>query len=270
MNRQDFNTVLGQVDNLGNTLLQNRVMEQQTGERQQERDWRQKMFTEQQATRADLNKQNAEWKNQNEDQQTLQMIIRANADGSFDDAARQRANEWITQHPALGKTGIQLSKPAEKSTGQFNTAPGHNLKILTDLRAQIRAAQNGGDTAGAQNLQQQLDDFMALTGKAPEAKAANDPSAKAVETARAAKTKAQLDGDAEAEARADSLLARLTPAQFQPVMGDVRRAEQQDTSAPGKPDHAAILAEAQQAIQKGADPVKVKARLKEKFGITLK
>jgi len=35
-------------------------------------------------------------------------------------------------------------------------------------------------------------------------------------------------------------------------------------------NHAAILAEAQQAIQKGADPVKVKARLKEKFGITLK
>jgi len=190
------------------------------------------------------------------------MIIRANADGSLDDAARQRANEWIMQHPALGKTGIQLSKPAEKPTGQFNTAPGHNLKILTDLRAQIRAAQNGGDTAGAQNLQQQLDDFMALTGKAPEVKSANDPSAKAVETARAAKTKAQLDGDAEAEARADSLLARLTPAQFQPVMGDVRRAEQQDTSAPGKPLDATTAKQILQEV--GGDKAKARELAKQR------
>ena len=153
---------LGQADQLGNTLLQNRVMKQQQTERADDRAMRERMFNENVTARKEAAKTTNDWHTQNEDQQQLQTIIKANADGSLDDAGREKANQWIASHPKLSGTGIQLVKPMPKQPGQFNTAPGHNLEVLTQLRADVAKATTPADKA---NAAQKLNDFLALTGK---------------------------------------------------------------------------------------------------------
>ena len=163
MLRQDFAMALGQADQLGNTLLQNRMMKQQQSNRVEDNAMRERMFNEQQTTRKEAAKANNDWRTQNEDQQQLQTIIKANAEGSLDDAGREKANQWIATHPKLGGTGIQLVKPQPKQAGQFNTAPGYNLEILTQLRNDVAVATTPEAKAQAS---QKLADFQALTGKA--------------------------------------------------------------------------------------------------------
>lgn len=162
MLRQDFAMALGQADQLGNTLLQNRMMKQQQTNRTEDNAMRERMFNEQQTTRKEAAKANNEWRTQNEDQQQLQTIIKANAEGSLDDAGREKANQWIATHPKLGGTGIQLIKPMPKQPGQFNTALGHDLEILTQLRNDVAMATTEDDKNAAT---QKLADFQTLAGK---------------------------------------------------------------------------------------------------------
>lgn len=159
MNRADLSLVLNQIDGVGDTLLRNRMNAEAKQERAADRNLRERMFTEQQATRKELQTQNNAWKTQNEDQQQLQMIIKANADGSLDDASRERANQWIMQHPQLSATGIQLTKPMPKAVGTMETSQTRNHAELKKLQEQIRMATTPEAKAQAE---QDLADFKSL------------------------------------------------------------------------------------------------------------
>lgn len=233
---------LGQADQLGNTLLQNRVMKQQQSNRVEDNAMRDRMFNEQQTTRKEAATANNEWRTQNEDQQQLQTIIKANAEGSLDDAGREKANQWIATHPKLGSTGIQLIKPQPKQPGQFNTAPGRNLEILTQLRERVKSATT---PEGRAEANQQLADFQSFTGKKQEI----DPRLSA---AKKAAIDAELSGDVGAMERAQNIINQVTPKETVPVMGDVRKRDEElmrETSQParsaakGKPLDTATAAE---------------------------
>ena len=62
MNRQDFQVALGQADQLGNTLLQNRVMKQQRVERGEDNAMKERMFNEQVGARKEATKATADWR----------------------------------------------------------------------------------------------------------------------------------------------------------------------------------------------------------------
>lgn len=175
MNRADFAMALGQADQLGNTLLKNRMIDQQQSNRSEDNALKERMFNEQVTARKEASKQTNDWRTKNQDQIQLQTIIKANSDGSLDDAGRETANQWIANHPQLSGTGIQLIKPMPKQPGQFNTAPGHNLEILTQLRNDVAAATTPEAKTAAS---QKLDDFMSLTRN----KGVEDDSETVVET----------------------------------------------------------------------------------------
>jgi hypothetical protein len=256
---------LGQADQLGNTLLQNRMMKQQQAERGEDRAMRERMFNENVTARKEATTANNEWRTQNEDQQQLQTIIKANAEGSLDDAGRAKANQWIATHPKLSGTGIQLIKPIPKQPGQFNTAPGRNLEILTQLRQAVAQATTPEEKATAS---QQLNDFMSFTGKP--AKPEIDPRLSA---AKKAAIDAELSGDAGAMERAQKIINQVTPKETVPVMGDVRKRDEElmggdmTVATPEKvADYNTELKLANEAITAKVPFAKVAARFKARTG----
>jgi hypothetical protein len=204
MNRADFAMALGQADQLGNTLLKNRMMEQQQSNRSEDNAMKERMFNEQVTARKDATKATADYR-------SLANTIREMGDftsrlqKSFTDvgnnahtmtAAGQDGNAWARQQvqDALDAAPEQLkgelskqfktyldpsfdwaAKGAPKQPGQFNTAPGHNLEILTQLRNDVAAATTPEAKTAAS---QKLDDFMSLTRN----KGVEDDSETVVET----------------------------------------------------------------------------------------
>lgn len=295
MNRQDFQTVLGQVDNVGDTLMRNRMNAEAKQERTADRDLRERMFTEQQATRKELQTQNAAWKTQSQDQQQLQTIIKANADGSLDDASRERANQWISTHPQLSATGIQLVKPMPKTPGTMETSQTRNHAELKKLQDQIRTATTPEAKAAAE---QDLADFKSLLPGRPDGiKPEKTPDDMALDVAQRRRAEAVADNKPDEVERLDLLADRLSGKLFKPVAGEVRKRDEElmQGGQPAQPPAApvpqqpqaagtnapagagpkavnveAIMAEANRAIQAGAPRDAVLKELQEKYGITVK
>lgn len=174
-NRQDMNMVLGQMDELGNTLMKNRVLKQQEQERndlmgQRERfqqtdtNLRTKQLDQNAQMHKDQMQTNSDWKTQADDQHTLQIGIKANADGSMDEAGRQKFNQWILAHPKLAGTGIQLIAPPMAQKGRMETSQTRNLEQLRELQAQIAAATT---PAEKQQAEQDLASFKELLHQGP-------------------------------------------------------------------------------------------------------
>lgn len=174
-NRQDMNMVLGQMDELGNTMMKNRVLKQQEQERndlmgQRERfqqtdtNLRTKQMDQNAQMHKDQMQTNSDWKTQADDQHTLQIGIKANADGSMDDAGRQKFNQWILAHPKLAGTGIQLIAPPVAQKGRMETSQTRNLEQLRELQAQIAAATTPEEK---QQAEQDLASFKELLHQGP-------------------------------------------------------------------------------------------------------
>jgi hypothetical protein len=170
MNRADWGMVLNQANNLGDTLLQNRMMKQQETQRAADLARQQSQFDETMKWRREENEAQTnyrtnqaqdvkDWRTRNEDQQQLQTLIRANADGSLDDAGREKANAWIAQNPFLSATGIQLVKPIAKTAGTMETSQTRNFQALRELQQAIAEARTPDERQAAESA---LAEFKAL------------------------------------------------------------------------------------------------------------
>lgn len=265
MNRADLSLVLNQVDNVGDTLLRNRMNAEAKQERAADRNLREKMFTEQQATRKELQTQNNAWKTQNEDQQQLQMIIKANADGSLDDASRERANQWILSHPQLSATGIQLTKPMPKAVGTMETSQTRNHAELKKLQEQIRMATTPEEKAAAE---QDLADFKSLLPGRPEVvKPEISQSDKELEILQRKRLDAEAVADENAITKIDTAISKRSPK----GAGALRKRDEQlmNEAAAGQPEPQSLDAElklAQDAIRQGANRAKVADKFKARTG----
>lgn len=259
---------LGQADQLGDTLLRNRVMKQQQVERGEDNAMKERMFNENVTARKDATAATAAWRTQNEDQQQLQTIIKANAEGSLDDAGREKANQWIATHPQLSGTGIQLVKPTPKTPGTMETSQTRNHSELKKLQQQIATATTPEAKAAAEK---DLADFKSLLPGKPKPELTD--SEKDMETAKRARTKAQLDGEEGNLSRADDLINRLTPKQTVPIMGEVRKRDEElmggdmAVATPEKvADYNTELKLANEAIEAKVPFAKVAARFKARTG----
>src|SRR6478752_5786464 len=114
MQRADMAMVLNEANNLGDTLLKNRVMAQQDKQNTADRDLRKQELGLAHTERETQNTNLANWRTQQQDQSMLQNYLKANADGSLDDDGRAKANQWISAHPYFSHTGLQLVKPPAK------------------------------------------------------------------------------------------------------------------------------------------------------------
>jgi hypothetical protein len=162
---------LGQMDELGNTLMKNRVLQQQKDERNQLVDQRDRFQTQDVGLRqqaidasktqhADALKQSNDWHTQAQDSSELQAALKANAAGELDDAARTKVNQWLSAHPKFGPTGIQLTAPPVKANkGTFETANTREAQYKTDLQDQLAAAQQSGDQGTVDKLTRTLANF---------------------------------------------------------------------------------------------------------------
>lgn len=134
MNYRDFEMLNGSLGNLGQTILQNRVMAEQKAERGQARqdrlgeqakmdEYRQEMLKQQMARTA------ATTQNQDNSQQTRQLdehrkwletLAKLNASGSMDDDQRKEVNDELTNDPMFSAGGIHF---------QFKAPPAKNEKL---------------------------------------------------------------------------------------------------------------------------------------------
>lgn len=216
-NRQDMNMVLGQMDELGNTLMKNRVLKQQEQERndlmgQRERfqqtdtNLRTKQLDQNAQMHKDQMQTNSDWKTQADDQHTLQIGIKANADGSMDEAGRQKFNQWILAHPKLAGTGIQLiAPPAPKEAGQMETANTRDFKQLQELQALIAKATNPQEKQQAEAAKAQFEGMISRRSETPPEP--YDPAQKAALSAGGAEwAKANAENDQE---KADRILSGI-------------------------------------------------------------
>ena len=241
MLRQDFAMALGQADQLGNTLLQNRMMKQQQSNRVEDNAMRERMFTEQQGLRQDANTRQLNKQKLDEEQAyfgAAYKSVMGNPD--ITDEEIESHNKKLASFEYLG--GMRVARPVPKKPGQFNTAPGRNLEILTQLRERVKSATT---PEGRAEANQQLADFQSFTGKKQEI----DPRLSA---AKKAAIDAELSGDVGAMERAQNIINQVTPKETVSVMGDVRKRDEElmrETSQParsaakGKPLDAATAAE---------------------------
>src|SRR6478609_8229828 len=159
MQRADMAMVLNEANNLGDTLLKNRVMAQQDKQNTADRDLRKQEMGLASADRETQANNLAGWRTQQQDQSMLQNYLKANADGSLDDDGRAKANQWISAHPYFGGTGMQLVKPPKKEVGTMETSQTRNHAELKKLQEQIRTATTPEEKAQAE---QDLADFRTL------------------------------------------------------------------------------------------------------------
>ena len=171
MNRADLSLVLNQVDNVGNTLLQNRMLKQRkeeraedmgvrSKERAEDMGMRERMFTEQQATRKATEQATADWRKETARDRRIQAAIHNNASGTMDDASRNEFNQWIDSDPELRFSGLNLKAPPPKDApGQMETSQTRNHAELKKLQEQIRSATTPEAKAQAE---QDLADFKGL------------------------------------------------------------------------------------------------------------
>lgn len=213
---------LGQADQLGDNLLQNRVMKQQATERGEDRAMREKMFNENVTARKDATTANNAWRSQNEDQQNLQLLLKANADGLMDDAGRAKANAWLNQHPQLSRTGIQLVRPQPKQPGTSKNAAAMGEEHLTKLQDDVAAAKESGDPKAIERALRREANYAAE--KAGTSKPQKPESDARLNAAKKAAIDAELSGDDKAMQRAQKIIDAIeNPPIAQPT---------QDFSAP--------------------------------------
>jgi hypothetical protein len=171
MNRADLSLVLNQVDNVGDTLLQNRMLKQRkeertedmgvrSKERTEDMGMRERMFTEQQATRKATEQATADWRKETARDRRIQAAIHNNASGTMDDASRTEFNQWIDSDPELRFSGLNLKAPPPKDAkGTMETSQTRNHAELKKLQEQIRSATTPAAKAQAE---QDLADFKGL------------------------------------------------------------------------------------------------------------
>lgn len=160
MNRQDFQTVLGQVDNVGDTLLRNRMNADAKAERGLDRNLRERMFTEQQAGRQATEQATADWRKESARDRRIQAAIHNNASGTMDDASRNEFNQWIDNDPELRFSGLNLkAPPAKEAAGTMETSQTRNAAELRKLQQQVASALTPEAKAQAE---QELADFKGL------------------------------------------------------------------------------------------------------------
>lgn len=291
MNRADLSLVLNQVDNVGNTLLQNRMLKQRKEERAEDMGMRERMFTEQQATRKATEQATADWRKETARDRRIQAAIHNNASGTMDDASRNEFNQWIDSDPELRFSGLNLKAPPPKDAkGTMETSQTRNHAELKKLQEQIRSATTPEAKAQAE---QDLADFKGLLpGRETPQAAKPVPTLddEALKAARSKRADAVAAGNNAEVSRIDVLMDKLSGKLFKPAIGDLRMAEsgRSDTgsqSIPAAPPNATqpqdpddsqagavnvdvALQEAEEAIRAGAPRAKVIERLK-KLGINI-
>ena len=292
MNRADLSLVLNQVDNVGDTLLRNRMMTDQKAERTADRGLRERMFTEQQATRKATEQATADWRKETARDRRIQAAIHNNASGTMDDASRNEFNAWIDSDPELRFSGLNLKAPPPKDAkGTMETSQTRNHAELKKLQEQIRSATTPEAKAQAE---QDLADFKGLLpGRdkpeetKPDAGAMtaltelqrswaeavknNDPAeadriARSIEATRQ-KWNINPGGPAGAAGSKPAAAAPVAPVAAAPA---ANQEQDPDDSQAGAVNVDEIMAEAQAAIKAGAPRAKVIAELRSKYGITVK
>lgn len=194
-----------------------------------------------------------------------------------------------------GLADITLQDVPRAPKGEFNTAATANARRLGELRDALVNAQAGGDAQAIARASQELEDFQALAqrGGAEEYETVT-------ETYPAVEAKPGTPGTPEVppkkrsflgfdSLRADEPGQPAVPAvpgtPYRPartVTRKIRRGEPVDAEAASETDAGtgpdagaprggvnvpAVIAAANEAIRKGADPARVKQRLKEQYGI---
>lgn len=285
-NRQDLALVLNQVDNVGDTLLQNRMLKQRKEERTEDMGMRERMFTEQQATRKATEQATADWRKETARDRRIQAAIHNNASGTMDDASRNEFNQWIDSDPELRFSGLNLKAPPPKDAkGTMETSQTRNHAELKKLQEQIRSATTPEAKAQAE---QDLADFKGLLpGRA---KNEPDPDAGAMtalnELQRAWATAVKDNNPDEAARIAKSIEATRAKWNINPggpsaagskpaaapaaAAPSANQEQDPDDSQAGAVNVDEIMAEAQAAIKAGAPRAKVIAELRSKYGITVK
>jgi hypothetical protein len=138
MNYKDVALLNSSLDSLGDSLLKNKMLNQQKEEAaartglesqrlgvdQEFRKAQQQHYNTMESRQADANTTAEQRQVAQEAQGYLHTIISANAAGMLDDDQLSQVNEAMANDPNLGKTGIQLSKPRQISpqAGQNATA----------------------------------------------------------------------------------------------------------------------------------------------------
>ena len=149
MNRADMQMMLGQADELGNTLMKNRVLKQQNDERNQLVDQRNRFQTQDVGLRQQQIDNQAKEHSDNTtmvgnarsdeaDTKTLSAGIQANMTGQFDDASREQFNGWLASHPKFN--GLRVVAPPQVQKGTMETSQTRNFSQLQKLQQQIAAA----------------------------------------------------------------------------------------------------------------------------------
>lgn len=239
MNRADLSLVLNQVDNVGDTLLRNRMLKQRkeeraedmgvrSKERAEDMGMRERMFTEQQATRKATEQATADWRKETARDRRIQAAIHNNASGTMDDASRTEFNQWIDSDPELRFSGLNLKAPPPKDAkGTMETSQTRNHAELKKLQEQIRSATTPEAKAQAE---QDLADFKGLLpGRETPAAAKPAPTLddEALKAARSKRADAVASGNAKEVERIDLLMDKLTGKNFKPVMGEMRQRDEE-------------------------------------------
>jgi len=273
MNRQDFSMALGQADQLGNTLLQNRVMKQQQIERADDRAMRERMFGEQQLLRKENSARQLNKQKLDEERaffETAYKSVMGNPNITDDELSQY--NNKLRAFEYLG--GIQLVKPQPKQPGTAKNAAAMGEEHLTKLQDDLAAAKESGDAKSIERAQRRVDNYASeKTGAIKPTTPKPTDSDRKLEAAKAAATKAELDGDDTAKQRADAIIARLENPQKPVGMGEVRQRDEElmregaANVAPGQvADYDTELKLATEAVAAKVPFEKVAARFKARTG----
>jgi hypothetical protein len=174
INFKDLANLNNSFDNLGSTIMQNRMLAEQKAERGQSRqdrldenatsradrlgeqskldEYRQQMLKQQMARTA------ATTQNQDATQQTRQLdehrkwletLAKLNASGSMDDDQRKQVNDELTSDPMFSAGGIhfQFKAPTAKSEKLGSSAVAEALMQAEQWRQKAMAAENPEDKA---------------------------------------------------------------------------------------------------------------------------